>query len=122
MRAERPSIRLRARATCAAWGYGVKTLLHKRQHEQLPAQVRRVPQSRAECPMSNAVEIRELEYRAGKSFEIRDLDVNVASGSIHGFLDPNGAGKTTTIRLMQPRASGTDRDRREYRPRDPSGR
>src|SRR5712691_5481788 len=58
--------------------------------------------------MSNAVEIRDLHYRAGKSFEIRDLALNVPTGSIYGFLGPNGAGKTTTIRLMlgllRPRA------------------
>ena len=50
--------------------------------------------------MSNAVEIRDLHYRAGKTFEIRDLALNVPSGSMYGFLGPNGAGKTTMIRLM----------------------
>jgi len=50
--------------------------------------------------MSNAVEIRDLHYRAGKTFEIRDLALNVPTGSMYGFLGPNGAGKTTTIRLM----------------------
>lgn len=50
--------------------------------------------------MSNAIEIRNLSYRAGKNFEIRDLDLSVPTGSIYGFLGPNGAGKTTTIRLM----------------------
>jgi ABC-2 type transport system ATP-binding protein len=49
--------------------------------------------------MSNAVEIRDLHYRAG-SFAIRDLAVNVPNGCMYGFLGPNGAGKTTTIRLM----------------------
>src|SRR5437879_3313272 len=50
--------------------------------------------------MSNAIEIRDLVYRAGKSFEIRDLALNVPTGSMYGFLGPNGAGKTTTIRLL----------------------
>lgn len=50
--------------------------------------------------MSNAVEIRDLHYRAGKTFEIRDLALNVPTGSMYGFLGANGAGKTTTIRLM----------------------
>ena len=50
--------------------------------------------------MSKAIEVRALTYRAGKSFAIRDLDLNVPSGSIYGFLGPNGAGKTTTIRLL----------------------
>jgi ABC-2 type transport system ATP-binding protein len=50
--------------------------------------------------MSNAVEIHELDYRAGKSFAIQDLDLTVPTGSIYGFLGPNGSGKTTTIRLL----------------------
>ncbi|OLC07814.1 MAG: hypothetical protein AUH42_02845 [Gemmatimonadetes bacterium 13_1_40CM_70_11] len=50
--------------------------------------------------MSHAIEIRDLHYRAGKAFEIRDLAVNVPTGAMYGFLGPNGAGKTTTIRLM----------------------
>lgn len=50
--------------------------------------------------MTNAVEIRELDYRAGTNFEIRDLDLTVPAGSIYGFLGPNGSGKTTTIRLI----------------------
>ena len=50
--------------------------------------------------MSHAIEIRGLHYRAGKSFEIPNLDLNVPTGAIYGFLGPNGSGKTTTIRLM----------------------
>lgn len=50
--------------------------------------------------MSNAIEPRDLVYRAGKTFEIRDLALNVPVGSIYGFLGPNGSGKTTTIRLL----------------------
>ena len=50
--------------------------------------------------MSNAVEIRGLHYRAGKSFMIPSLDLTVPAGSIYGFLGPNGSGKTTTIRLI----------------------
>jgi ABC-2 type transport system ATP-binding protein len=50
--------------------------------------------------MSKAIEVRELRYRAGKTFAIRDLALNVPAGSIYGFLGPNGAGKTTTIRLL----------------------
>src|SRR6185503_18987532 len=50
--------------------------------------------------MSNAIEIRDLHYRAGKTFEIRDLALNVPTGSMYGFLGPNGAGKTTLIRLV----------------------
>jgi ABC-2 type transport system ATP-binding protein len=50
--------------------------------------------------MTNAIETRGLGYRAGRHFEIRDLDLNVPVGSIYGFLGPNGSGKTTTIRLL----------------------
>lgn len=50
--------------------------------------------------MSNAIETRKLEYRASKSFAIRELDLNVPSGTIYGFLGPNGSGKSTTIRLL----------------------
>ncbi len=50
--------------------------------------------------MNNAIEMRDVLYQAGKSFEIRDLTLNVPTGSLYGFLGPNGAGKTTTIRLL----------------------
>jgi len=50
--------------------------------------------------MSNAIEIERLCYRAGRAFEIKDLDLHVARGAIYGFLGPNGCGKTTTIRLL----------------------
>ena len=50
--------------------------------------------------MSAAIEVRGLGYRAGKTFEIRDLDLTVPRGAIYGFLGANGAGKTTTIRLI----------------------
>jgi ABC-2 type transport system ATP-binding protein len=50
--------------------------------------------------MTNAIETWDLCYRAGKTFELRDLTVKVREGSIYGFLGPNGAGKTTTIKLL----------------------
>ena len=50
--------------------------------------------------MSNAIEIHGLQYRASKTFEIRDLALNVPVGSLYGFLGPNGSGKTTTMRLV----------------------
>lgn len=50
--------------------------------------------------MTNAIEIDHLHYRAGTSFEIKDLELHVPRGAIYGFLGPNGCGKTTTIRLM----------------------
>src|SRR5438876_9212170 len=50
--------------------------------------------------MSHAIHLEHLQYRAGKHFEIPNLDLHVPSGSIYGFLGPNGSGKTTTIRLI----------------------
>ena len=50
--------------------------------------------------MTDAIRIRDLAWRAGKEFAIRDLSMTVPTGAIYGFLGPNGSGKTTTIRLM----------------------
>jgi len=50
--------------------------------------------------MSNAIETRKLDYRASKTFAIRELNLSVPSGTIYGFLGPNGSGKSTTIRLL----------------------
>ncbi len=50
--------------------------------------------------MSNAIEIRGLSWRPGKSFALQALDLAVPEGAIYGFLGPNGSGKTSTIRLL----------------------
>ena len=50
--------------------------------------------------MAYAIETHGLSYRAGKHFELREVNLKVRKGSIYGFLGPNGAGKTTTIRLL----------------------
>ncbi len=50
--------------------------------------------------MSDAIIVRNLSYRAGKEFAIRDLAMTVPSGCVYGFLGPNGSGKTTSLRLM----------------------
>ncbi|HEY2806985.1 MAG TPA: ABC transporter ATP-binding protein [Gemmatimonadales bacterium] len=60
--------------------------------------------------MSYAIETHNLSYRAGKNFELREVNLRVKEGAIYGFLGPNGAGKSTTVRLlmgMLPAASGT---------------
>ncbi|MBX7119875.1 MAG: ABC transporter ATP-binding protein [Gemmatimonadaceae bacterium] len=49
--------------------------------------------------MTDAIRIRNLAWRAGREFAIRDLSMTVPTGAIYGFLGPNGSGKTTTIRL-----------------------
>jgi ABC-2 type transport system ATP-binding protein len=50
--------------------------------------------------MSLAIETHDLVYHAGKSFELREVNLKVKEGAIYGFLGPNGAGKSTTIRLL----------------------
>jgi ABC-2 type transport system ATP-binding protein len=50
--------------------------------------------------MSDAIIVRNVTYRAGREFAIRDLAMTVPTGSVYGFLGPNGSGKTTTLRLL----------------------
>lgn len=50
--------------------------------------------------MSDAIELRGVGYRFGRSFEIRELALTVPYGAVYGFLGPNGSGKTTTIRVL----------------------
>lgn len=60
--------------------------------------------------MSHAISIRNLDWRAGKAFAIKNLTMQVPTGAIYGFLGPNGSGKTSTIRLllgMLPPDAGT---------------
>ena len=50
--------------------------------------------------MSDVIQLRNVTWRAGREFAIRDLAMSVPSGCVYGFLGPNGSGKTSTIRLM----------------------
>ncbi len=50
--------------------------------------------------MNSAIELNNVGWKAGKSFELKDLSLRVPVGSIYGFLGPNGSGKTTTIRIF----------------------
>jgi ABC-2 type transport system ATP-binding protein len=50
--------------------------------------------------MSNAISISGLVKKFGHVTALDGLDLEVATGEIHGFLGPNGAGKTTTIRVL----------------------
>ncbi|WP_304111039.1 ABC transporter ATP-binding protein [Mycolicibacterium bacteremicum] len=50
--------------------------------------------------MTDAVEIRGLTKRFGRSTALDGLDLTVAPGDVTGFLGPNGAGKSTTIRVL----------------------
>ncbi len=50
--------------------------------------------------MTDVIVTRNVTYRAGKDFSVRDLQMHVGAGSVYGFLGPNGSGKTTVIRLL----------------------
>ncbi len=51
-------------------------------------------------PPSLAVTARSLGKRYGDRWVLRDLDLDVPTGTICGLLGPNGAGKTTTVRIL----------------------
>lgn len=50
--------------------------------------------------MTHAVSISGLHKSFGHVIALDGLDLEVATGEVHGFLGPNGAGKTTTIRVL----------------------
>jgi ABC-2 type transport system ATP-binding protein len=50
--------------------------------------------------MTNVVSISGLEKHFGHVVALDGLDLEVATGEVHGFLGPNGAGKTTAIRVL----------------------
>ena len=49
--------------------------------------------------MSNIIEVKNVSKRY-PLFELQNINFNVPSGSIVGFIGENGAGKTTTIKLL----------------------
>ncbi|MGV8964809.1 MAG: ABC transporter ATP-binding protein [Cellulomonas sp.] len=46
------------------------------------------------------IEVVGLVKAFGRTRVLRELDLSVARGEVHGFLGPNGAGKTTTLRIL----------------------
>ncbi|HEX5598105.1 MAG TPA: ABC transporter ATP-binding protein [Micromonosporaceae bacterium] len=50
--------------------------------------------------MTIAISASGLVKRFGRTVALDGLDLQVATGEVHGFLGPNGAGKTTTIRIL----------------------
>lgn len=50
---------------------------------------------------------KEFRSRRGLRVAVRDLDLAVPAGGVHGFLGPNGSGKTTTIRMLLGLAHAT---------------
>ncbi len=41
-----------------------------------------------------------LRYRGAEADAVRDLDISIERGTIHGILGPNGAGKTSTLSML----------------------
>ena len=50
--------------------------------------------------MTTAIRVLDLRKSFGQTVALDGLDLEVATGEIHGFLGPNGAGKSTTIRIL----------------------
>ncbi len=50
--------------------------------------------------MTSAIQVHDLRKTFGATVALDGLDLDVATGEIHGFLGPNGAGKSTTIRIL----------------------
>jgi ABC-2 type transport system ATP-binding protein len=50
--------------------------------------------------MRTAISCRHLVKTFGSSRALDGLDLEVASGEVHGFLGPNGSGKTVTMRIL----------------------
>ncbi|WP_030420199.1 ABC transporter ATP-binding protein [Streptomyces sp. NRRL F-5065] len=50
--------------------------------------------------MTKAISVSGLHKRFGRTSALDGLDLEVATGEVHGFLGPNGAGKSTTIRVL----------------------
>lgn len=48
----------------------------------------------------HAIEISGVTKNFGHVAALADLDLQVATGEVHGFLGPNGAGKSTAIRVL----------------------
>ncbi|WP_344052695.1 ABC transporter ATP-binding protein [Streptomyces thermoalcalitolerans] len=50
--------------------------------------------------MTQAITVRGLHKSFGRTHALDGLDLEVATGEVHGFLGPNGSGKSTTIRIL----------------------
>jgi ABC-2 type transport system ATP-binding protein len=50
--------------------------------------------------MSTAISVSGLVKTFGTTRALDGLDLEVATGEVHGFLGPNGSGKSTTIRVL----------------------
>ncbi|TDW19626.1 ABC transporter ATP-binding protein [Kribbella kalugense] len=50
--------------------------------------------------MTSAIVVSGLHKSYGSTHALDGLDLEVATGEVHGFLGPNGAGKSTAIRVL----------------------
>jgi ABC-2 type transport system ATP-binding protein len=50
--------------------------------------------------MTSAIVVSGLHKSYGSTHALDGLDLDVATGEVHGFLGPNGSGKSTTIRVL----------------------
>ncbi|MFJ8208970.1 ATP-binding cassette domain-containing protein [Streptomyces sp. NPDC096033] len=50
--------------------------------------------------MTKAISVAGLRKAFGRTHALEGLDLDVATGEVHGFLGPNGAGKSTTLRIL----------------------
>src|SRR5256885_1944638 len=50
--------------------------------------------------MSNAISVHQVSKSYGDFAAVKNLSIEIKTGSIFGLLGPNGAGKTTTIRMI----------------------
>lgn len=46
------------------------------------------------------IETRRLSRRFGRTWALRDVDLQIERGSLHALLGPNGAGKTTLLKIL----------------------
>lgn len=49
---------------------------------------------------NTVINAENLTRHFGQQIAVNQLDLNIAKGTIYGFLGPNGCGKSTTIRLL----------------------
>src|ERR1700744_6323881 len=47
-----------------------------------------------------AIDVKGMTKRCGERTVVNQIDLQVRSGEIYGFLGPNGSGKTTFIRML----------------------
>src|SRR4051812_6959375 len=50
--------------------------------------------------MTSAIQVNDLRKSFGHTVALDGLDLEVATGEIHGFLGPNGAGNSTSLRIL----------------------